>query len=67
MYLCRLPEPQDSRPGVTAGRGDLSSLTVGARQTLSRVARFYRLWRHLSCRRTLHLLTLSPCRLVGCR
>ena len=41
MYLCRLPEPQDLRPGVTAGLGDVSSLTVGARQAMSWVARLY--------------------------
>ena len=62
-----MPEPQDSRPGVTAGLGDVSSLTVGARQVMNWVARLFRLWKHLACRISLHLLTLSLCRLVACR
>ena len=72
MYLCRLPEPQDSRPGVTAGRDVVSLLTVGVRKMLGRLtrhqlARLSKLNRHLLIKLTRHPLTLSLCRLLACR
>ena len=72
MYLCRLPEPQDSRPGVTAVRGVVSLLTVGARMMLGRLIRHQwirlcKLSRHLLYKLTRHPLTLSLCRLLACR
>ena len=83
MYLCRLPEPQDSRPGVTAGRDVVSSLTVGVRKMLlhlkvtrlgrltrNQLAKLSKLTRHLLIKLsklTRHPLTLSLCRLLACR